>query len=83
MIIFQIEKYNYKNLQNKKKFRENCCINLDVFQNFIYGDPDFAVPILKSIFDPEHEILSLYSISKKKTEDIKFKNLQFMSFLKN
>ena len=36
------------------------------FKILFMGTPDFAVPILKSIFDSEHEILEVYTQSPKK-----------------
>ena len=70
--------------KQKKKLRENCCINLMAFKILFMGTPEFAVPILKSIHYSKHKIIrSLYSTSKKKNRGQKILNSPIHDYAKN
>ena len=53
--------------KNKKELKKNYFINMALKLIFM-GTPEFAVPILESIYKSNHKILSVYTQSPKKKE---------------
>ena len=55
-----------KLVKNKKEFKQNCFINVMSLNIIFMGTPDFAVPILSTIFKSKHDFICIYTKPEKK-----------------
>ena len=60
-----------KKLKKQKKEIENCFVNAMALKLIYMGTPDLHVPILKSIFNSNHNVLTVYTQNPKKVIAVK------------